>query len=340
MAFKVVILAALVAVANAGFLGAPAAYGYAAPSVAVATPTITSQSQNTLRSYGNLGQVSTYTKSIDTPFSSVRKSDVRVSNDALAYAPAAYHAPAVAAYAAPAVAAYHAPAVATYAAPAVAAYHAPAAVAAPVVAKAGLLGVAYSAAPAVTHLSFDGYGVHYGLNDNTSPTMYKFVVLAALVAVANAGFLGAPAAYGYAAAPVAVHAPAIGSSHQSTVRSLDGNHAISHYSKAVDSAFSSVRKTDTRISNDAVGVAYAAAPAIAAYHAPAVAAYHAPAVATYAAPAVVKTAYAAPAIAAYHAPAAVAAPVVAKAGLLGVAYSAAPAVAHLSFDGYGVHYGY
>ncbi|XP_071448479.1 cuticle protein 76-like [Hetaerina americana] len=172
MAFKFVVLAALVAVANAGFLGAPAAYGYAAPSVAVATPTITSQSQNTLRSYGNLGQVSTYTKSIDTPFSSVRKSDVRVSNDALAYAPAAYHAPAVAAYAAPAVAAYHAPAVATYAAPAVvktayaapaiAAYHAPAAVAAPVVAKAGLLGVAYSAAPAVTHLSFDGYGVHYG----------------------------------------------------------------------------------------------------------------------------------------------------------------------------------
>jgi hypothetical protein len=156
-----VILAAVLAVANAGYLAAPAVTAYAAPaSVAVATPTITSQSQNTLRSYGNLGQVSTYTKSIDTPFSSVRKSDVRVSNDALAYAAA----PAVAYHAAPAVAAYHAaPAVAAYhAAPAVAAYHAPA-VAAPVaVARTGLLGVAYSAAPAVAHLSFDGFGAHYG----------------------------------------------------------------------------------------------------------------------------------------------------------------------------------
>ncbi|KAG8236778.1 hypothetical protein J437_LFUL017080 [Ladona fulva] len=158
-----VVLAACLAVANAGLLAAPAAVsyhgGYAAPavaygahSVAVATPAITSQHQNTLRSYGNLGQVSTYSKSIDTPFSSVRKSDVRVSNDALAYAAA----PAYAAYhAAPAVAAYHAPAVAAYHAPAVAAYSAP-------VARAGLLGVAYSAAPAVAHLSFDGFGAHYG----------------------------------------------------------------------------------------------------------------------------------------------------------------------------------
>ncbi|XP_046384761.1 cuticle protein 67-like [Ischnura elegans] len=158
MAFKLIVLAAVLAAANAGFVTS-----YAPASVAVATPTITSQSQNTLRSYGNLGQVSTYHKSIDTPFSSVRKSDVRVSNDALAYAAApavAYHAaPAVAAYHAPAVAAYHAPAVAAYHAPAVAAYHAPAPVA---VAKTGLLGVAYSAAPAVAHLAFDGYGVHYG----------------------------------------------------------------------------------------------------------------------------------------------------------------------------------
>ncbi|KAJ4436695.1 hypothetical protein ANN_16827 [Periplaneta americana] len=177
---KYVILAALVAVANAGFLSAPAAVGYAAPALgyaaAVSTPAITSQHSNILRSYGNLGQVSTYSKTIDTPYSSVRKSDVRVSNDALAYhapAVAAYHAPVAAAYAAPAyaapaVAAYHAaPAVAAYhAAPAVAAYHgayAPAygaaAYAAPAVAG---LGVAYSAAPAVAHLSYsNAYGINY-----------------------------------------------------------------------------------------------------------------------------------------------------------------------------------
>jgi hypothetical protein len=124
-------------------------------------------------------------------------------------------------------------------------------------------------------------------------------VLAALVAVAKAGILGVPAVSyaaapeaAYAAAPVAVHAPAIGASHQSTIRTLDGNSAVSHYSKAVDSAFSSVRKYDTRISNDAIALGHA----------------------TYAAPAV-------------------AAP-------LGVAYSAAPAVTHLTFDGFGAHYAY
>lgn len=136
----------------------------------------------------------------------------------------------------------------------------------------------------------------------------QLIVLCALLAVANAGIIGAPAlgyaaapAVSYAAAPIAVHAPAIGASHQSTLRSLDGNSAVSTYSKAVDSAFSSVRKYDTRISNDAVALAHA----------------------TYAAP------IAAPAIAAP----ALATPV-------GVAYSAAPAVAHLSFDGVGAHYAY
>jgi hypothetical protein len=159
-----------VAVANAGIIGAPAigyaaapaigyaaapAISYAAPA-AVATPAITSQQSNILRSYGNLGQVSTYSTTLDTPYSSVRKSDVRVSNDALAY-PAAHAVAAPVAYAAPALAsaplAYAAPAV--HAAPAVAAYAAPALRAAP-------LGVAYSAAPAVAHLSFSGLGVNYG----------------------------------------------------------------------------------------------------------------------------------------------------------------------------------
>jgi len=156
--------------------------------------------------------------------------------------------------------------------------------------------------------------------------LLQLIVLCALLAGANAGIIGAPAvsyaaapAVSYAAAPAVsyVHAPAIGASHQSTLRSLDGNSAVSTYSKAVDSAFSSVRKYDTRISNDAVALTHAT------YAAPA---YAAPA---YAAPAYAASAYAAPA---YAAPA-VAAP-------LGVAYSAAPAVAHLTFDGLGVHYAY
>lgn len=177
------------------------------------------------------------------------------------------------------------------------------------------------------------------------------------MAVANAGYLAAPA-YPAAYAAPAVASTAVGSQAQSTYRSLDGNSVVSQYSKAVDTAFSSVRKYDTRVSNDG----YAVAPA---YHAPvayaapvakvaAPVAYAAPA---YAAPAYAAPAYAAPAYAAhayaapvakvaapvaYAAPAAYAAPVakVASPALLGVAYSAAPAVAHITFDGYGVHYGY
>ncbi|XP_049798815.1 cuticle protein 67-like [Schistocerca serialis cubense] len=115
MAFKLFVLAAVLAVARAGYLSAPAAVSYAAPAVSYAAPAVayaapaayapaalTSQSSNILRSFGNLGQVSTYTKTIDTPYSSVTKSDVRVSNDAIAHVAApvayaaapAYHAPA------------------------------------------------------------------------------------------------------------------------------------------------------------------------------------------------------------------------------------------------------
>ncbi|XP_047003343.1 cuticle protein 67-like [Schistocerca americana] len=109
VALKIFAFAAVLAVASAGYLSAPAvsyaapAVAYAAPAVAYAAPAavapaaITSQSSNILRSFGNLGQVSTYTKTVDTPYSSVTKSDVRVSNDAIAHvaAPAlAYAAPA------------------------------------------------------------------------------------------------------------------------------------------------------------------------------------------------------------------------------------------------------
>ncbi|XP_067000990.1 cuticle protein 67-like [Anabrus simplex] len=163
MAFKLIILAAVLAVANAGYLGgyAAPAYGYAAPAYAhsYATPAITAQQSNILRTPGNLGQISTYSKSINTPFSSVSKSDVRVSNDALAYGAVA--APAYG-YAAPALAAraYAAPAYG-YAAPALAARAYAPGLAAPAVARAGLLGVAYSAAPAVAHVTYAGLGSHY-----------------------------------------------------------------------------------------------------------------------------------------------------------------------------------
>ncbi|CAH1176488.1 unnamed protein product [Phaedon cochleariae] len=127
---------------------------------------------------------------------------------------------------------------------------------------------------------------------------FKFVVLTTLLACANAGFLSQPAiatysaapavsssylhqsapvavahaspVYStYSAAPVSIHAPAYGASHQSVERSLGGAQSVSHYSKAVDSAFSSVRKYDTRITNDALSVApvatYAAHAPVATY---------------------------------------------------------------------------
>ena len=77
-----VCLLAAVAVCNAGI----ANYNGAA----VIAPTITSESQNVLRSY-NGGQVAYQSKTIDTPYSSVSKSDVRVSNPGYAV-----HQPAVA----------------------------------------------------------------------------------------------------------------------------------------------------------------------------------------------------------------------------------------------------
>uniref|UniRef100_A0A336MTQ7 CSON005937 protein n=2 Tax=Culicoides sonorensis TaxID=179676 RepID=A0A336MTQ7_CULSO len=137
--FKFVVFALTFAVANAVLASTP--YGTA----------ITSQQGNILRSYGNLGQVSTYSKTIDTPYSSVSKSDVRVSNPGVygVAAHAAYPAyPYGAHVAAPVAAAYpyHG-----YAAPAVAKVAAP----------AGLLGVAYSPAVAVSHMSYQAPAISY-----------------------------------------------------------------------------------------------------------------------------------------------------------------------------------
>ncbi|XP_072397706.1 pupal cuticle protein G1A-like [Diabrotica undecimpunctata] len=165
---------------------------------------------------------------------------------------------------------------------------------------------------------------------------FKIVIFASFLAYTNAGLLGAPAvatysaapavssAYihsapleiakpvlsAYAAAPVAIHAPAYGSSHQSVERSLGGAQSISHYSKAIDSAFSSVRKYDTRITNDALSFGVAAHAPVAAYAAAPVAKALAPTIAYSAAPSVSSSyiQHAQPIIAKAVAPVAVAAP--------------------------------
>ncbi|XP_023938893.2 pupal cuticle protein C1B [Bicyclus anynana] len=145
--FKVLLLACAAVAVQAGGLIAPASYygsyGYGAwnpynsYNSYPAQPAIASQHSNILRSPFNLGQVSTYSKAIDTPFSSVRKADIRVSNPGVAVAPV-YHG-------------VSAPVVSHVAAP----------LAAPRVA-AGLLGVAYSAAPAVSHMTYtNGLGLAY-----------------------------------------------------------------------------------------------------------------------------------------------------------------------------------
>ncbi|CAD7088284.1 unnamed protein product [Hermetia illucens] len=216
----------------------------------------------------------------------------------VAAANAGYLAAPVASYGAP-VASYGAP-VASYAAPAALHY----AAAAPV--------VKYSPATAVSH---------------------SYSSIAAPAALTYAAPVAK--AVSYAPAGVAVSAPAIGSTQQNVVRSFGGT--VSQYSKAVDTAFSSVRKYDTRVSNNvytpaiAKTLAYAApAPAYVAHAAPAVVAHAAPAVVAHAAP--VAVAHAAPAILA-------GAPATAYASKA-VSYSPAATVAHVAFDGLGVHYGW
>lgn len=211
MAFKFVLLSlcAVLSAANAGLL-APATTYVSSPVVAkLAQPhydAVGTTQQNVVRSFG--GTVSTYSKNVVTPYSSVSKIDSRTTNNVYtpAIAKTVYSAPVVTksvyAAAAPAVAyaasapvvaktvSYAAPAV-TYAAPAPVVgktvYSAPAPVvaktvysapvAAPVITKtyAAAPAVAYSApvaAPAayvkyspaigVSHVTFDGFGTHWG----------------------------------------------------------------------------------------------------------------------------------------------------------------------------------
>lgn len=135
---------------------------------------------------------------------------------------------------------------------------------------------------------------------------------------------------------------AVAHTHQNVVRNFDGT--VSHYAKSVATPYSQVHKQDTRISNNVYQPAYAApAPAPAAVytqHQPAVYTQHQPAVYTQHQPAAV---YAEPApvyhqpqqhIPVTHATYASHQPAVA------VHYSPAETVSHMTFDGFGTHWGF
>ena len=143
-------------------------------SAVIVPATLTSTSDNILRSPGNFAQISTQSKTIQTPFSSSSKSDIRVTNPSVvahtapvygAYsaaplnygyaAPVAHSAPLNYGYTIPAAHSdplnygYTAPV--AHAAPLNYGYTTPVAHATP--AHAGL-GVAYSVAPVVSHMSY------------------------------------------------------------------------------------------------------------------------------------------------------------------------------------------
>ncbi|XP_028895395.1 cuticle protein LPCP-23 [Zeugodacus cucurbitae] len=203
---------------------------------------------------------------------------------------------------------------------------------------------------------------------------FKFIVLSALLAVASAGVLQ-PVTYAHVANPAV---DAVASSHQNVVRTFDGT--VSQYSKTIQTPYSSVHKSDTRVSNNvyqpAVAKTVYAAPAPAAVYAHAApvaktVTYAAPAPAaalyTHATPVVSKDVYApsqphalvaAPAVAktvTYAAPAplyhhevpvakavsyAAPAPVYHQAAPVAIHYSPAATASHMSFDGFGTHWGW
>ncbi|XP_055620039.1 cuticle protein 21.3 isoform X1 [Toxorhynchites rutilus septentrionalis] len=163
---------------------------------------------------------------------------------------------------------------------------------------------------------------------------FKYVILAALVACVSAG---GPAAYSIAAPSLGYGS--VGASHEHTVKGLYGQNVLSQYSKAVDSAHSSVRVHSSRLSNDGIAYAphYAAAAYPAAHYAAPAVRYAAPAIAPavhYGGAAVVKAAY--PAYGhAYGAPAYGHAY---GAAAYGHAFAAAPVVKAAAYPAYGHGY--
>ncbi|KAL5281649.1 hypothetical protein ACFFRR_005165 [Megaselia abdita] len=129
--------------------------------------------------------------------------------------------------------------------------------------------------------------------------VFRFVSVFALLAAANAGNLIQPAVYSShaIATPLSYAHSSVGSTQENVVRSFAGT--VSQYSKAVDTPFSSVRKTDTRVNNNVYTPTYPAAPALT-YAAPVAKTYVQSSPLTYAAP-VAKT-FIQPAPLAYAAP--------------------------------------
>ncbi|XP_011501154.1 PREDICTED: cuticle protein 67, isoform A-like [Ceratosolen solmsi marchali] len=167
---KIAVLSCVLALARAGAIGvatyaAPAVATYAAPAytsysapayTSYSAPALTATSENVYRSAGNLQSISTQSRSIATPFSSSNKQFTSVTNPGVYahVAPVAYAAAPQLAYAAAPQLAHAAPL--AYSAPAVA--HA-----APAVAHgSSLLGVAYSPAVAVSHMTYSSpVGINY-----------------------------------------------------------------------------------------------------------------------------------------------------------------------------------
>ncbi|XP_034481513.1 larval/pupal cuticle protein H1C [Drosophila innubila] len=166
---------------------------------------------------------------------------------------------------------------------------------------------------------------------------YKFLALTATLLVLS------PAWAGIIAQPAISYLGdehAVAHTQQNVVRSFDGT--VSHYAKSVATPYSQVHKQDTRISNNvyqpaiAKTVTYAAPVPAPVYtpHQPAVYTSHQPAVYTHAAP-VATPVYqqqqhipTSPVTYASHQPQAV------------IHYSPAETVSHMSFDGFGTHWGF
>ncbi|SPP77201.1 larval/pupal cuticle protein H1C [Drosophila guanche] len=140
---------------------------------------------------------------------------------------------------------------------------------------------------------------------------------------------------------------AVAHTQQNVVRSFDGT--VSHYAKSVATPYAQVHKQDTRISNNVYQPAIAktvtyhqAEPAAAAvynHHAhpePQLFTQAAPQAAVYSAPQAALYHQAAPQASVYHQSAT---PVVSHQPAV-IHYSPAESVSHMSFDGFGTHWGF
>ncbi|EDW73143.1 uncharacterized protein Dwil_GK16804 [Drosophila willistoni] len=203
MAFKYVLLSlcALVAASNAGYLAAPAAIPVVAKVAQPHFDAVGTTQQNVVRSFG--GTVSTYSKNVVTPYSSVSKVDSRITNNV--YTPKTlYSAPAVVTKSIYAAAA-PAPIVAktVYAAPAPVVAKTVYAAPAPVVTKA----VYAAPAPIVAKTVYAAPAPVVAKTVYAAPAPVAYAAPAPVAYAAHAPVAVAPAAYvKYSPAAVVAHA--------------------------------------------------------------------------------------------------------------------------------------